>query len=121
MKQEHFEILLESMNSKFDLVLEGHAALDEKFTKRFNELDEKIDFNSFQIKVLNNKIDDVETRLSARLDNVEEKLDKVEKKLVEVEEKLVEVEEKLNAVAEDVAAHRVDTEAHHGLYRVKEM
>ena len=92
MKKEHLEILLESINSKFDLVLESLAVFDEKFSKRFNELEEKIDFNSFKIEVVNKKIDDVEARLSAKID----------------------------AVADDLAAHRADTEVHQGLYRVKE-
>ena len=103
MKKEHLEILLESINSKFDLVLEGHAALDEKFSKRFNELGEKIEFNSFKIDVLNKKIDDVEDRLNKKIDDVEERLGA-----------------KIDAVTDDLAAHRSDTEVHHGLYRVKE-
>ena len=92
MKKEHLEILLENINSKFDLVLEGHAALDEKFSKRFNELEKKIEFNSFKIEVVSKKIDDVETRLGAKID----------------------------AVADDLTAHRADNEVHQGLYRVKE-
>ena len=92
MKKEHLEILLEDIRGKFDLVLEGHAALDEKFSKRFNELDEKIDMNSFKIDVLNKKIDTVEARLRADI----------------------------GVVVDNLAAHRADTEAHHGLYLVKE-
>ncbi len=41
MKKEHFEVLLENMTSKIDLVLEGHAVLNKKIddNQRKNEED----------------------------------------------------------------------------------
>ncbi|GAB6062211.1 hypothetical protein [Deferrisoma palaeochoriense] len=92
MEKEHLEILLEDIRSKFDLVLEGHAALDQKMDRRFAELEQKIDKNTFLIQALAKRVDEVEARLEAKID----------------------------AVAADLAAHRADTEAHHGVYRVKE-
>jgi phosphopantetheine adenylyltransferase len=114
MKKAHLEILLEDIRGKFDLVLEGHAALDEKFSKRFDELAAKIDMNSFKIDVLNKKIDSVDERLNAKIDSVEarlhEKIDSVETQL----------RTDFGIVADNLAAHRADTETHHGLYLVKE-
>jgi len=92
MEKEHFEILLEDINRKFDIVIEGHTALDKKIDDRFNELKEEIKENTFAIGVLSKRIDDVEESLGKKLD----------------------------AVAADLSAHRADTEAHHGVYRVKE-
>ena len=92
MKKETLEVLLEDISSKFDLVLEGHAALDKKIDLRFDELNEKTENNSFKIDALNKKIDAVDEKLSQKID----------------------------AVAADLKAHRSDTEAHHGVYRVKE-
>jgi len=43
MEKEHFEILLEHMNSKFDLVLEGQAALAKNIDDNFESLRERID------------------------------------------------------------------------------
>jgi len=147
MEKDHLEILLEDINGKFNLVLEGYTALDKKIDTRFDELNEKIENNSFMIGVLNNKIDAVDERLSTKIDAVEEKLSKridaVDEKLSQridaVDEKLSQridavdeklskridsVEEnlggKIDAVAADLSAHRADTEAHHGIYRVKE-
>ena len=136
MEKDHLEILLEDINGKFNLVLEGYTALDKKIDTRFDELNEKIENNSFMIGVLNNKIDAVDERLSKKIDAVDErlskKIDAVEEKLSKridaVEEKLSKridaVEEnlggKIDAVAADLSAHRIDTEAHHGIYRVKE-
>ncbi len=65
MEKDHLEILLEDIRSKFDLVLEGHAALDRKIDARFNELNEKVEHNTFVIGVLNDKIDAVASDLSA--------------------------------------------------------
>jgi len=92
MQKDHLEILLEDISGKFDLVLEGHAALDKKIDIRFDELNEKIEHNSFKIDTLNKKIDAVDEKLSKKID----------------------------AVSADLSAHRADTEAHHGIYRVKE-
>lgn len=88
MQKDHLEILLEDIRGKFDLVLESHAALDRKIDNRFDELNEKIEHNSFMIGALNKKIDAVDERLSNKMD----------------------------AVSADLSAHRADTEAHHGVY-----
>ena len=50
MEKEHLEMILEDINSKFDLILEGHEGLrdairdlDQKTDKRFDEVDFKIE------------------------------------------------------------------------------
>lgn len=96
MEKEHLEILLEDINSKFNLVLEGHAALDKKMDTKFEELNEKIEQNTFMIGAVNDS-------LSKRINELDERLST-----------------KLDAVAADLSEHRADTEAHHGVYRVKE-
>ena len=65
MKQEHFEILLEEMRSQFELVLEGHSALNAKIDANQAKNDEKFDFVAFQLKTLNSKIDEVKADLTA--------------------------------------------------------
>ncbi len=42
---------LEDMREKFDLVLEGQAALGRKIDLRFDQLNEKIEINSVKIGV----------------------------------------------------------------------
>jgi hypothetical protein len=103
MQQDHLEILLEEMNSKFTLVLEGHSALHKVIQDSRQEFSEKLDLVNFKIEVLNDKIDAVETRLIDKIEAVQKNLGR-----------------KIDAVADDLAAHRADTEAHHGLYLVKE-
>jgi len=88
-KKEYFEILLERVEDKIDLVLEGHSALDKKIDRRFDELDEKIGLNTVKIEALSKKINEVKESLGERID----------------------------AVAVDLQAHRRDTEAHPGVKR----
>ena len=103
MKKENLEVLLEQMNGKFDLVLEGHEVLRSEIRDLSRKTDERFDLVDFKIDTLNKKIDAVDEKLTKRIDAVEENLSN-----------------RLDAVAADLSAHRVDTEAHHGVYRVME-
>lgn len=91
MEQRYMEILFEEMRGKFDLVLEGHAALHAKIDALDRKVDEKFDLLAFKIDVLKERVDTVEQTLGARID----------------------------ALATDLTAHRTDTERHSG-YRVGE-
>ena len=103
MKKENLEVLLEQMNSKFDLVLEGHEVLRSEIRDLSRKTEERFDLVDFKIDTLNKKIDAVDEKLTKRIDAVEENLSN-----------------RLDAVAADLSAHRADTEAHHGVYRVME-
>lgn len=92
MQKDHMEIILEDMQGKFELVLEGHDAIRQEIRDTREELNEKIDLNTMGINALNKKIDDVDARLSRKID----------------------------AVAADLAAHRADTESHGRGYRVSD-
>lgn len=65
MEKDPLEIFLEDISNKLDLVLECQSALDRKFDRRFDELNQKVDHNSFMIGVLNKKIDAVAADFSA--------------------------------------------------------
>ena len=91
----HVGVFTESVNHKFDILVEGHQMLSEK-------------------------IDRVGTRLDARIDCVVKKLDAVAAQGDATAAKLETVAAKLDAVAADLAAHRADTEAHRPVYRIKE-
>jgi len=128
MQKDHLEVILEDMNHKFDIVIEGHIALDKKIDCKFNELKNDIEFLNFKIDTVNDnltqKIDGVEEKLTGRIDAVEEKLtnriDAVEKKLTHrIDGGEKSLGDKLDAVASDLTAHRNDTEAHQ-IYQIKE-
>ena len=92
MEKESLEMLLENMDSKFDLVLEGQESLRKEMHGIRDELAEKIDNNSFKIDTLNKKIDGVDAKLTKKIDGV----------------------------AAELKAHRADTEVHRWVYGVRE-
>ena len=65
MEQDHLEILLEDIRGKFELVIEGHAALRAELHVFHRESNEKHDQTAFLLKTLNGKIDAVAADLSA--------------------------------------------------------
>ena len=91
----HVGVFAESVNHKFDIIVEGH-------------------------KMLSEKIDRVEQRLDGRIDCVIRKLDAVAAQGDATVAKIETVSTKLDAIAADLAAHRRDTEAHPALYKVRE-
>jgi len=99
MEKEHVEILLEDINGKFDLVLEGHESIRGEIRDLAQKTEERFDLVDFKIDTLNEKIDGV----AADLKETDARLS-----------------QKIDGVAADLKAHRQDTEAHHGVYQVKE-
>ena len=65
MFQRYVGTFYEDFQSKLDLVVEGHSTLDKKIDRKFDELNEKVDHNSFLIDTLNKKIDGVAADLKA--------------------------------------------------------
>jgi hypothetical protein len=103
MEKEHLEMILEDINGKFDLILEGHESLRGEIRDLSRKTDERFDLVDFKIDTLNRKIDGVDERLSKKIDGVEASLG-----------------EKIDGVAGELKAHRQDTEAHRGMYGVRE-
>jgi len=90
--QRYVGTVYEDFQSKLDLVVEGQLTLHQEIHDTRTELKQDIELCNFKIDTLNTKID-----------NVEEKLTK-----------------KIDGVAVDLKAHRADTEAHCGVYQVRE-
>ena len=77
MEKEHMEILLEDINGKFDLVLEGHESIRGEIRDLAQKTEERFDLVDFKIDTLNEKIDGVaadlketDARLSQKIDGV---------------------------------------------------
>jgi len=69
MEKEHLEMILEDINGKFDIILEGHESLRGEIRELSHKTDERFDMVDFKIDTLNKKIDAVAADLSAhRLD-----------------------------------------------------
>ena len=114
MEKDHLTIILEDMNSKFNLVLEGHEVLRSEIRALGRKTDERFDLVDFKIDTLNKKIDAVELRLSEKIEAVDLKLS------TRIEAVDLKLSKKIDAVSAELSAHRADTEAHHAVYRVKE-
>jgi hypothetical protein len=65
MEKDHLEIILESIDSKFQLVLEGHSSLANQIAAVDRKLTERADLTDFKIEILNDKIDAVAADLKA--------------------------------------------------------
>jgi adenine-specific DNA methylase len=65
MKKGHFEILLEDINRKFDLVLEAHDALRQEIRETRDESNAKHDHTAFLIQTLSSKVDAVDAKVGA--------------------------------------------------------
>jgi len=93
------KVLLEDMNDKFSLVLEGHDAIRQEFKDSHRELEEKINLNSSLIKIgfetLDAKIDGVRTELKEEIQGVR----------TELKETRDELSAKIDAVGVKVDGH----------------
>lgn len=95
MQKEHLEILLESIESKFQVTLEAFQSLNQKIDTKVDELRMEL---KQDIAVVDSKV----MGLSKRLDTVEERLSN----------EIAEVRADLAEVKLDLAAHRNNTELH---------
>ena len=130
MEQNHLEILLEDIRSKFELVLEGHSVLNGKIDAFHAESNEKHDQTAFLLKAMSGKIDAVREESNEKHDQTAVLLKAMNGKIDAVREEsnekhdqtavlLKSMNSKLDNVAADLSAHRADTEAH-SLYQVRE-
>ena len=110
MKKENLEVILENIEDMFNTVCEGHEAIRSEIRVFSRKTDERFDLVDVKFMAVSNKIDDVDHKLSQRIDELTAHIGEVDRKL----------SKKIDAVGADLSAHRADTEAHHGVYRVKE-
>ncbi|WP_027389988.1 hypothetical protein [Chrysiogenes arsenatis] len=112
MEKDHLEILLEDINGKFSLVLEGHSALYAAIQALSKKTDERFDLVDFQFKAMKDHIDNVEIRLEKRIDGLEKRIDSLETRFDGLEVRFDSLERKVDGIALDLQEHRADTELH---------
>lgn len=64
MEKDHLEILLEDIQTKFELFLEGHEALRNEIREARKESNERHEHTASLIQALNKKIDGVASELA---------------------------------------------------------
>ena len=91
LSERHFGVILEDIDSKLDLVVEGQGALDVKIDK----VDEKLeDFK----KEVNYKFDIV----FEKFDEVDQRFDEVDQKFDEVDQRFDEVTDELHVIRNEL-------------------
>jgi len=94
LSERHFGVILEDIDSKLDLVVEGQGALDVKIDK----VDEKLeDFKkevNYKFDIVFEKFDEVDQKF----DKVDQKFDKVDQKFDEVDQRFDEVDQRFDEV-----------------------
>ena len=88
MEKGHLEIILEDINGKFTLVLEGHQVLHNEIKRTREELTDKIEDNSIAIRFLNKKIDKLDVKVERINGDLSGKIDKLDVKVDRVKEDL---------------------------------
>lgn len=101
MEKQHFEVLLENMDSKINLILEGYSVLDKRIVDEGEKRREEYD-------LLNVKI----SALSQRFDGVDSRLDGVDSRLDGIDGRLEGIDGRLDDMHGELVAHRNNTEMH---------
>jgi len=117
MEKEHFEVVLESIESKIQQVLECFSVLDKKIDDVRDELKHDNGILNVKITAVSDRLDSVEANLTNRIDAVDDKLtkridaveDKLTKRIDAVDEKLT---KRIDAVHSELIAHRENVELH---------
>jgi len=65
------EVILENIDKKFEIVIEGCSTLDRKIDDLAKSTEERFDLVDFKFTVLNDKIDAVASDLKAHRDDTE--------------------------------------------------
>ena len=110
-EKEYFEILMEEMNGKFSLVLEGHDAIRKEFNEQLTEVRQKQDMFESLLKFSHNElreeIQGVRTELKEEIQGVR----------TELKEEIQAVDRKLTSEIRDVGAK---VEGHEDRIRILE-
>jgi len=105
LSERHFGVILEDIDSKLDLVVEGQGALDVKIDK----VDEKLeDFKkevNYKFDIVFEKFDEVDQKfdkVDQKFDEVDQKFDKVDQRFDEVDQRFDEVDQRFDEVTDEL-------------------
>jgi hypothetical protein len=119
MEKQHFEILLENVDSNVKLLLEGFCGLNNKIDAVRVELKEDISLLDHKIIALSNRVSSVETNLSKRMDGIDSRLDGIDGRLDGIDGRLDGIDGRLDGIDGrldvmhgELIAHRNSTELH---------
>jgi archaellum component FlaC len=108
--ERHFGVVLEDIDSKLDIVVEGHQALDKKIEDFKNETGERFDEVDYKFEIVFEKFDEIDTRfksVDARFDEVDARFDKIDIRFGEVDARFDKIDIRFGEV--DARLDKVDT------------
>ena len=106
MEKQHFEILLENMDSKFNFMMEAFGGLNDKIELEGNKRENENNLLNEKIAALSNRIGSVEANLNAKIDSVETNLN------VRIDSVEASLGAKIDAVHSELIDHRNNSEMH---------
>ncbi len=105
---DEFKIILEDINQKFDILIEGHNGLNRKFDQLDHKIDLEIEDRQAADSVLLKEIAFLKTDVTGlKKDMVEVKQD-----VSELKKDMIEVKQDLREMRTDLNEHRNNTELH---------
>jgi septation ring formation regulator EzrA len=100
--ERHFGVVLEDIDSKLDLVVEGHQVLDKKIEDFRGEVNEKFKEVDYKFEIVFEKFDEVDKKF----DEVDKRFDEVDKRFDEVDKRFDEVDKRFDEVAGELRVIR---------------
>jgi len=109
-EQQYFEVLMEEMNGKFSLVLEGHAAIRQEFKEQIDDIKEEQQLFKSLLKgshdELKGEIQGVRTELKEEIQGMRTELkEEIQGVRTELKEVRDELSSKIEAVGAKVDGH----------------
>jgi len=104
-KDRQFGMILESIDSKLDLVVEGHETLDVKIDKVDAKVEDLRTEMNYKFEVVFEKFDEVDKRfedVDKRFDEVDKRFEDVDKRFNEVDKRFDEVTDELRIIRNEL-------------------
>ncbi len=89
--ERHFGMVLEDIDSKLDLVVEGHQGLDKKIEDFRKETGERFDEMDYKFEIVFEKFDEIDAqfnKVDERFNKVDERFDNVDAQFNNVKDEL---------------------------------
>ena len=99
-----FGVILEDINSKFDLVLEGHAALDKKFDNKIdefrNDFDDFVNETRLNFETIRNELKTTQNELGGFVKETRSNFEAIKEYLSRIDDEIQDIKKTLSGKAD---------------------
>jgi chromosome segregation ATPase len=102
-KKDHLGVLLENMDSKIDLILESHSALNKRIGDNHEEFREFCEENNHKFKIIIGKFSEMDRRfdgIDANLKVALEYLFRIDEEIQDIKKEITELKDAIKGKAE---------------------